>query len=671
MPWRRRWRWKRPYWQRRYRYRRPRPFIRRRYYRYRVRRPKRKLKTLPIRQWQPSVIHTSKIKGLMCLMLCSPHRLANNLCIYNQSIVPAHLPGGGGMSVYQFTLDSLYTMHNYVRNWWTKGNVNLPLVRYVKCIFKIYQSDELDIVFRYNRHPPFETTQLTYPSMQPSVLMMLNHTILIPSKKTKPIKKGYRKIIIKPPNLMTNRWFFSADIANKPLLTTQAVAASFDNYYINKNNVSNNTTIPVLNTNLFQNRQWGQNDWYSVRTDGTQQVWLWASYEPVTLAQPHPKGKDVILLANGKNYTAGWDFEDFKRYSATEQKTYANWKTQIHIHTGNPFHKNYMHPDQHHDVYFFISRGNDPTQHLKNSETDLLTDLTLMHEPLYYMTRYNPNADKGDDTKTYLLQNFKHEHGWDPPNDHKLILESFPLYINWWGFIDFQKQQHVLTNIDTSAIFCCKTKALHGADRLPVFVPLSIDFTLGNSPFEQGVNDLDKDRWYPQVQYQEQAINNLLSTGPGTAKMYNIQNAEAKLKYEFVFKFGGNPAPMVELKDPTEQPKFPIFNNILQTNSLQDPTTPPEYFLWNFDQRRDFLTRSATERILKDWSTKRISFTDATTTPGPPPVLLQTQPTSTDEETDSEKDETTLISQVLKQRYKQQLLKHRIRQLMDQQQKLE
>lgn len=86
-------------------------------------------------------------------------------------------------------------MHQHVRNWWTKSNLNLPLVRYIKCIFKIYQSDDVDIVFRYQRHFPMEATQLTYPTMQPSVLMMLNKTILIPSKKTRRLRKGYKKLL--------------------------------------------------------------------------------------------------------------------------------------------------------------------------------------------------------------------------------------------------------------------------------------------------------------------------------------------------------------------------------------------------------------------------------------------------------------------------------------------
>ncbi len=84
------------------------------------------------------------------------------------------------------------------------------------------------------------------------------------------------------------------------------------------------------------------------------------------------------------------------------------------------------------------------------------------------------------------------------------------------------------------------------------------------------------------VQYQEDAINDLLKCGPGTAKVLPKQTVEAKCEYTFILKFGGNPPPMVQLTNPTDQPQYPIPNNINGTNSLQDPTTPPELFLYNF-----------------------------------------------------------------------------------------
>nr|UGV34654.1 MAG: ORF1 [TTV-like mini virus] len=665
MPWRRR---RYNYWRRpRYRWWRPRTTFRRRR-RYRKHRVRRflKLKRLTLKQWQPSKIRTCKIKGIMCLFLCNAYRLGHNLPIYNQSIVPEKLPGGGGFSLYQFTFDNLYTMHEYCRNWWTTSNKKLPLIRYIKCVAKIYQSHDVDIAFRYQIDPPLINTQLSYPSTQPSMMMMLNNTILIPSKQTKQLRKQYKKITIPPPKLMQNKWFFQKDLATQPLLLTQCVACSFDNYYISTQNMSNNCTVPCLNTNIFENRNFTQKPYYWAKQQGTQYVYLWASYS-IHAISGQPKSGEVILLTNTTKYFEGYDYNTYLTHASIQNKSWQEFKEHIQIYAGNPFHDHYLNTDgeHYHSLTLYQSIGTeDPTTHLGTDQNQPTIGLVVIHNPFIYNLRYNPNADNGKTNSTYLLQNFKPQTGWNPPSDHKLILEGFPLYINLWGFADFQKQQHILTNIDTATILTIQTNTLHGApNQLPAFVPLNSDFITGNSPFEKGVNPVDSNRWYPMLQYQEKTVNDILSTGPGTAKLDSKKTVEAKMEYIFYFKFGGSPAPMVELTDPTEQTKFPIINNLMQTNSLQNPTTPPELFLYNFDQRRDLLTKQATERIGKDWETKKTIFSDGTTTPAAP-AILQTPQTSDQETSDSEKEETTLFEKLLKQRRKQQILKQRLRQLL-------
>lgn len=606
----------------------------------------------------------------MPLFLCSAYRIGNNLPLYNTSIVPPHLPGGGGFSIYQYTLENLYTMHQHVRNWWTKSNLNLPLVRYIKCIFKIYQSEDVDIVFRYQRHFPMEATQLTYPTMQPSVLMMLNKTILIPSKKTRRLRKGYKKIIIRPPEIMTNKWFFQQKIATTPLLITYATAASFDHYYIAPENLSNNITIYCLNTALVQNRNMGTNNAYPIRVIGTEDIWLIASDDVLVRETDMPKYKSLILLGNIKQPTEGHTFESAQKLPGQSPAlTWQKYCENLPKYMGNLFEKSFLNYDKtdHYTLFQYKGDYKNIFNNSKNPDSTVEQTLTRVHFPLLIPCRYNPNTDKGDTTQTYLLKNNRGEHGWDPPQDKRLELTGFPLYINLWGFLDFQKKQHLLTNIDTSTILVIKSNQIHPLydTQLPAFVPLSYDFTQGNSPYETGVNPIDENRWYPMVQYQEPSVNIILSSGPGTAKIAPKQSVEAKCEYTFIFKFGGNPAPMVELTNPTDQPQYPIPNNFSNTTSLQDPTTPPELFLYNFDERRSIITKAATERICKDWQTKKTLLSDATTTPGTP-AILQAHQTSEDETSDEEKEEETLFQQFLRQRTKQQLLKHRIKNILKQ-----
>nr|UGV34568.1 MAG: ORF1 [TTV-like mini virus] len=659
------WRWRRRRYPRRRRWwfwtRRPRKTFRRRYYN-RVRKPI-KLKRLRLLQWQPRTIRKCRISGMLCLFQCNVNRIGNNFTLYQNSIVPEKTPGGGGFGIHQIGLQTLYLEHQLVNNWWTQPNTNLPLVRYLYCTLKLYQSEDVDWVFTFQRNYPMSSTQLTYPSSQPSVMMLLKNSIKIPSKKTQKWKRPYKKIKIRPPELLTNKWFFQKSIATTPLILFTSVAASFDHYYISTDAQSDNATIPCINTNLFQNRHWGQNDIYHIKQLGDKKIYLWATWANLPTETSLPQGKQMILLANGKNYTTGTEYENL-RQGQTHYGKWADYKKNIHLYSGNPFHTHYLTQQEHESCTFYQSTI-EPENALPASETTQIQteNFTKIHSPLIIYTRYNPNNDTGTNNISYLLKNYQPEHGWDPYENIKLQLSGFPLYINWWGFLDFQRKQHELTNIDTATIFVTKTNQLH--PELPAYVPVSYDFIQGKSPYEDNLNPQDTNRWYPQVQFQEPAVNTLLQTGPATPKFGEKNMVEAKLKYDFYFKFGGDPAPMVDVKNPTQQPQFPIPNNGLQTTSLQDPRTPPELFLYNFDQRRDFLTNKATKRISKDWQITDSIFS-TTGTSHFAPEIQQTFQTSSEETSDSEKEAETLLEQLQLQQRRQKRIKHRIKRLLTQ-----
>lgn len=150
-------------------------------------------------------------------------------------------------------------------------------------------------------------------------------------------------------------------------------------------------------------------------------------------------------------------------------------------------------------------------------------------------------------------------------------------------------------------------------------------------------------------------MNTICLSGPGTPKIPPGQTVEAKIKYCFYFKWGGDLPPMSTVTDPTTQPVYPVPNNITQPTSLQNPELRPESYLYSFDERRGLLTKKATERITKDWQTKEIPlsltahrFSEQTETQDP-------QETST-----SEEEEENLFELLNQQRRKQQHLKQRI-----------
>ncbi len=67
--------------------------------------------------------------------------------------------------------------------------------------------------------------ETTYMLTHPSILLLRKHRILIPSRKTKPNGKGYKKIFIKPPRQLVNKWFFQKQFNDQGLFLLQIAAA--------------------------------------------------------------------------------------------------------------------------------------------------------------------------------------------------------------------------------------------------------------------------------------------------------------------------------------------------------------------------------------------------------------------------------------------------------------
>lgn len=212
-------------WHRRPRAWRPRQTIRRRFRRRRwVRRRRRyrkynkKLKSIHLREWQPQTIRKCKIKGNLCLLTCGRQRTNHNYILTSESIEPQGEPGGGGWSILQFTPRVLYDEYIHFQNWWTKGNEGLPLTKYSGCTIKFYRSQHTSYIVTPQTCPPFEVTEDIYLNTQPIRRLMDRKSFIVPQLGRGPLKKTYIKKRFNPPSLFKNKWYFSQDIYNTPLL---------------------------------------------------------------------------------------------------------------------------------------------------------------------------------------------------------------------------------------------------------------------------------------------------------------------------------------------------------------------------------------------------------------------------------------------------------------------
>nr|UGV38596.1 MAG: ORF1 [TTV-like mini virus] len=664
---RRRYYWRRRNWAPRRRARRP---FRRRYYnRRRVR--NRKLSSIILRQFQPPNIRKCHIKGIECLCMFNEARLPFNSVMYKESFVPENYPGGGGFTVMKFTLQNLYEMHKFCTNWWTESNLNLPLCRYIGCSIKFYQSAIVDYVVKYSTELPAISNKLTYPSTQPSMLMMSRNKIIVPSRKTKPNRKPYTKIYIKPPAQLQNKWYFQKDLRETPLLILYAAPTTLNQYYINTEADNNNITITYINPQVVTNRQFNLAHWPSKQT-GTTYFYIYI----YTGLKPHNKPEDfecqnLIPLTNIKNFTLGQDYQTFKGRGAN---VLTNYCTNIERYTGNPFTHEHL---QHEDAWFWSTTGpqtwaekwktngneNAKVSDIKTNGTTAMT-LTAITHSIILKCRYNPFKDNGKTTQMYLLKCIDTTHtnnSWEPPDNPDIILEGFPLWLNVWGYLDFQIRLGALQNIYSNTILVFKNETTDPKITTPI-IPIDLDFLNDKSPYQNSVNPADEKKWFPQVQYQTQQLNNIALTGPGSPKLYQKTSEQITIKYDFYFKWGGNPPKMVTVNNPTKQNVYPIPSDEYATNSLQSPAQAIETMLYSFDERHTQLTKRALERISQDWDITNFLSPITETTGALPAQATFPQDPQAKETKEKEKEE--IFQQLLQHKQQQQQLRLRILQLM-------
>nr|UGV35965.1 MAG: ORF1 [TTV-like mini virus] len=667
MPWwrrrrRRRWWYRRPW-------RRTRTAFRPRYYRRRwVRRKfyKKKLKKLKLYQYQPKAIRKTKVKGMIGLFQCTSGRYAFNFDMYELSYVPEFLPGGGGFGIKAFTLNALYAEHVYARNVWTHSNIDLPLVRYVGCKVKLFQSRNVDYCFSYSNSWPMQSDLAMYNTMQSSLHMMLLNSIKIPSKQTQTWKKTYKKIWIPPPTQLTNKWYYQYDLSKTPLLMTRASACSFDDYYIDPHAQSSNINIPYLNANLFQNRQFKkvETSGYWAKKFNNQKIYLYG-YKGTQHVVTEMYIRDLIFLGDTKNNVPGKSFEEHFHNSTNFSNNLQTWKTTNNQYWGNPFYTDYLKGD----IQTFQST--ETYSKILNNFTDWNTKIkaewSFTEVNFTETLRYNPYNDPGTDNMCYFKSAINDEEGWDPPSKEELINSHLPLWLLLFGFPDYHKKIKTHLHLDDEWILVISTTSTRPIRQ---YIPiLNQSFIEGLSPFETGPNLKDQDRWYPTFQFQMITYNNICLCGPGTPKIPGGTDVEAKMQYCFYFKFGGHPPPMQPIKDPKDQPVFPVPNNQLQTTSLQHPENYPQQLLYSFDQRRHQITDKAIQRLQKDWGLKKTIVSDGTSHFSEPMAWEKdpSQETTTSEEEEAE----TLFDKLQQQRIKQRNLKRRILETLQALQKLE
>nr|UGV34563.1 MAG: ORF1 [TTV-like mini virus] len=642
-PFQRRWYYnykRRQPWRRRFRNRRFRRPLRRYRRRFGVRKRKfyrkklRKLKYIKLNQWQPQKIKKCKILGTLQLFGCTWGTVSNNFVLTKESYIPDHWPGGGGWGMQQLTLSSLYDQNVYCMNYWTKSNKGFNLCRYMGMNVYLYRQENVDWIFTYNLEEPLTIGKYTYASYHPFKLMQYTKRIILPSYKTAPLKrKRIYKKFIKPPKKLTNQWYFQNHFRGVPLLTFFATACDLSHIYLPKHSKNSNITLWCLNTKLFEHPRF-QDQLFSTtgfNPDIAAKKTLWGlpnadTTDPAT----NNKGKDLVYLGNSMYLQTGITVA---QQTNKQQYTRRDW--------GNPFHPYYNTNDE--PTYLLIKQDDkQPIDYIYEKKDSALKDITGLarrFEDILVPVRYNPNKDKGLGNVAYFLRTDKNsQKGWEPPDDQDIIISNFPLWLMLWGFEDYMRKLNKINNLDTNGILVIHSDYFN--EKYPAYILLSDNFKNGLGPYETGEEEItvfDRGHWYPCWYHQKQAINNLLSTGPGVCRPNENESIESFLKYKFFFKWGGNPSTMETVYDPSIQPVGPDPNNQLQTHEIISPEETIENYIYNWDTRRDMLTQAASTRIEQIQINEQSLFTDGIQTSTDIPTTSQkAQKKKTQEETQEE-----------------------------------
>uniref|UniRef100_A0AAU7ST00 Capsid protein n=1 Tax=Betatorquevirus homini12 TaxID=3048398 RepID=A0AAU7ST00_9VIRU len=656
-----------PYWWRPTYYRRRRrlwrrriraPFRRRRWRRRRrVRKFNRKLKRITLKEWQPSTINKLKVVGNYPLYEGTRERTMNNFNQYMCSIAPARFPGGGLFSIFRMSLYSLYEMHRKARNWWTKSNCKLPLIKYLGCKVTLYRSLTTDYTFVYTTCGDMTATLETYQSAHPAILQLNKNKVTVTCDNNNRRKKPYKKIFIRPPAMFQNKWYFQKDIAKIPLWMGIVAAQSLDRMYLSSTAESNTMGFVSLNTEFWVYHNWKNppvttgyrpNDQFTIWTLGRNTVLQNATYA------------NLIYLANTKDWTPGLTIADMTGTDATtDQKKVDKYFSKM-ANWGNPFYSPYWDPD--YPNYLVTQKTLDEIKNkAKQNLKATIEGFTEITKPLYWECRYNPERDMSHNG-VYITQIFGAERPWEAPTLENLKTEGLPLWLLLHGFVDYHLVAKDIQAFTTDHILAISSDYIDPPNK-KFYVPIGREFLQGDSPYEKNHRkDFDTLWWFPKLNFQLRPINDIVNSGPATPKLPPDISSEAHLRYQFYFKLGGCPAPMDDVCDPLSRSKWTTPSNMLPTTLLQDPEYPIEYYLNRFDERRGMLTERATKRIKKDTDFKETLsyFTGQSSTTVP----TRTTETSSTETSEEEKSETETELDIRFQRRKQKRLRRKLLQLL-------
>lgn len=665
------------------------------------------------------MVRRCRIVGYDPIIICGHNRTSTNFSSHIDDFTFNNDAYGGGICTHKYTLRTLYDDFLLHRNYWTASNKDLDLSRYLGCSIIFFRHPTVDFIARIRTMPPFEDTDATAMTLHPGMMMLAKKKILIPSLKTRPSRKHYIKVKVGAPKLFEDKWYPQSQLCDVTLLTIQATAADLQypfgspltnticsNFQILDSNYDDMLTV-LHGTEKATKRDQRYKEMLNIITvyNSTQTLAQLKGYLPTANTNPLTSSNATsTTIEVNKHNTSG-----------TKTNTYTNWtSTNPHNNTlygGSAWRtkkenstQDKIAPDQMKEAnkaYIQAAKVNLPNWNIPttyNTEPYPFEYYTGMFSSIFLASgrsnweipgcyrdiSYNPLTDKGIGNMIWLdvitKSDSKYEEG-----KSKCLMANYPIWCMLYGYFDYCDKVLEHINIDFEYRLVIRSPYTHpmltrASDPLWGFVPYSENFGKGKMPGGNPVPSLwNRTHWYVSVAHQREVAESIVQTGPFAYKS-DEQKSVLTIKYNFRWKWGGNPIFQQVVRDPCKHSSGPSPRRQPRELQIADPKYQTPEIIWHaWDFRHGLFSKTGIKRVSEQPLYDEFS-TDRSKRPKKDTGVQQSQEQERDsrsqqrvlqpwidssqeeqEESQSDQEETTLKEQLQKQLVQQRVLGDKLR----------
>lgn len=440
--------------------------------------------------------------------------------------------------------------------------------RYTGCEFIFYRHEHTDFIIMYDIQPPFTINKYTYMMLHPFNMLQSRHKKILLSKDTKPNGRLRKKLKIRPPKLMSTKWFFQEELSKYGLVTIAASACNFRFPWMGCCNENLIITLDYLQPGFYKHSEWSQAST--------------SAYNPTGHSSP---------MSTSLYY-----------YYYDDRGVEQTWQMKAFTGT-NP----YTHSLSYDDGWFNtkVLRA-----HLVSTGPNKSGALSLTP---CGTVRYNPILDTGQGNKVWVVSTLIYN--WQVPKDEDLIMQGHPLWMVFYGYTSYLKQVKSKTTPFKGSMLCVQSPALYrvrGEDPTAFYPILDRSFIKGKGTGNTDPIKFPGNEWYPSIFSQRDSISQIVNCGPYIPKYNETRESTWQLNffYKFYFKWGGSFPPDQPAENPQTKATYDIPDKNNQTIEIANPISQQYHSVFKpWDYRRGEITKKAFKRMLQ-----HIEVTDSIST---------------------------------------------------------